>query len=67
MRRRRQADSADGTLGSSIRREAAPPCGRRHWDLRWSSAWGHETCDGRRRHADCAIGALGGAPYGATT
>merc|ERR1712190_669993 len=22
------------------------PCGLRHWDLRWSSLWGHETCEG---------------------
>eukprot|EP00959_Pyramimonas_sp_CCMP1952_P067966 1418627-Pyramimonas_sp.AAC.1 len=43
----------------------------RHWDLRWSSLWGHGTCEGcakmeLRRQADCATGTLGGAPYGAT-
>ena len=21
-------------------------CGRQHWGLRWSSLWGHETCEG---------------------
>eukprot|EP00959_Pyramimonas_sp_CCMP1952_P085482 1788050-Pyramimonas_sp.AAC.1 len=36
-----------------------------------SSLWGHETFEGcatmgRRRHAGCATGTLGGAPCGAT-
>ena len=26
--------------------EAGTPCELRHWDLRWSSLWGHETCEG---------------------
>eukprot|EP00959_Pyramimonas_sp_CCMP1952_P203493 4255315-Pyramimonas_sp.AAC.1 len=21
-------------------------CGHIHWDLRWGSPWGHETCEG---------------------
>ena len=25
---------------------AGPPCGLCHWDLRWSSLWGHGTCEG---------------------
>ena len=38
-------------------------CDRGHWDIRWSSLWGHETCKecakmGRHRHANCATGAL---------
>ena len=46
-------------------------CGHTHWDLRWSSLWGHETCEGCsdmevELHADPAPGAFGGAPYGAT-
>eukprot|EP00959_Pyramimonas_sp_CCMP1952_P038236 800201-Pyramimonas_sp.AAC.1 len=46
-------------------------CGLRHWDLRWSSLWGHEACEGVPKwvcvtHAGCAIGTVGGAPYGAT-
>ena len=24
----------------------ADACGHRHWGLRWSSQWGHETCEG---------------------
>eukprot|EP00959_Pyramimonas_sp_CCMP1952_P231417 4837187-Pyramimonas_sp.AAC.1 len=48
--------------------DACEPC---HWGLRWSSRWGHETCKwcaerGGGRHADPAIGAFSGAPYGAT-
>eukprot|EP00959_Pyramimonas_sp_CCMP1952_P179780 3759228-Pyramimonas_sp.AAC.1 len=40
--------------------------GRRHRGLRWSSLWGHEAYEGcakmgRRRHANCATGVLGGA------
>ena len=42
-------------------------CGLRHWDLRWSSLWGHETLSWMgETHANCATGTLGGAPYGAT-
>eukprot|EP00959_Pyramimonas_sp_CCMP1952_P086839 1816298-Pyramimonas_sp.AAC.1 len=41
-----------------------------HWSLRWSSLWDHESCDGcavmAGTHVSCAIGAFGGAPYGAT-
>eukprot|EP00959_Pyramimonas_sp_CCMP1952_P029971 628772-Pyramimonas_sp.AAC.1 len=22
------------------------PCEHRHWSLRWSSLWGHDTCEG---------------------
>eukprot|EP00959_Pyramimonas_sp_CCMP1952_P115319 2410269-Pyramimonas_sp.AAC.1 len=50
---------------------AAPQCGLRHWDLMRSSLWGHEACEGvpqlgRRRHADCVTGTLGGVPERAT-
>eukprot|EP00959_Pyramimonas_sp_CCMP1952_P293768 6144279-Pyramimonas_sp.AAC.1 len=24
-------------------------CGRSHWNLRWSSLWGHETCEGHAK------------------
>eukprot|EP00959_Pyramimonas_sp_CCMP1952_P381801 8000586-Pyramimonas_sp.AAC.1 len=53
-------------------------CGRSHWNLRWSSLWGHEACYGATKrvrgvlewvvepHADAATGAFCGAPYGAT-
>ena len=50
-------------------------CERCHWGLGWSSRWGHEPCEGRaemgmrwagRTHVNCATGAFGGAPYGAT-
>ena len=46
-------------------------CGRQHWGLRWSSLWGHETCEGWAKvgvvtYAIPASGALGGAPYEAT-
>ena len=42
-------------------------CELRHWDLRWSSLWGHETLYWvGETHANCATGTFGGAPYGAT-
>jgi len=42
-------------------------CGPCHWGLRRSSLWGHETLYWVwESHADTAIGAFGGAPYGAT-
>eukprot|EP00959_Pyramimonas_sp_CCMP1952_P365785 7660635-Pyramimonas_sp.AAC.1 len=42
-------------------------CELRHWDLRWSSLWGHEAlCWAGETHANCATGTFGGAPYGAT-
>ena len=46
-------------------------CGPCHWGLRWSSLWGHETCEGCAkveggRHARSATGAFGGAPCGVT-
>eukprot|EP00959_Pyramimonas_sp_CCMP1952_P332647 6965811-Pyramimonas_sp.AAC.1 len=42
-------------------------CELRHWDLRWSSLWGHETLSWvAEAHAHCAIDAFGGTPYGAT-
>ena len=42
-------------------------CEHRHWGLRWSSLWGHETLSwAGETHASAASGALGGAPYGAT-
>ena len=49
----------------------ADACGHLHWGPRWSSLWGHETCEGCAEmrvelHADPATGAFGGAPYGAT-
>eukprot|EP00959_Pyramimonas_sp_CCMP1952_P401355 8409781-Pyramimonas_sp.AAC.1 len=38
-----------------------------HWNLRWSSLWGHETLHWvREAHAGCATGAFGRDPYGAT-
>eukprot|EP00959_Pyramimonas_sp_CCMP1952_P302350 6326346-Pyramimonas_sp.AAC.1 len=44
------------------------PC---RWGLRWSSLWGHGTCEGcaeiwRWHHANPAAWAFGGAPNGAT-
>ena len=50
---------------------AVGACERSHLGLRWSSLWGHETCEGvpkwvRWAHANAAIWAFGGAPYGAT-
>ena len=50
---------------------AVPPCERSYWGLRWSSLCGHEACEecaemGVEPHANAAIGAFGGAPYGAT-
>eukprot|EP00959_Pyramimonas_sp_CCMP1952_P320188 6700715-Pyramimonas_sp.AAC.1 len=78
MGRHRHAGGATGTLGGApyggtkrvrgVPNGAAPPCGQRHCDLRWSSLWGHETCEGcakmwRHRHADGASGTFGGAPY----
>eukprot|EP00959_Pyramimonas_sp_CCMP1952_P164479 3438670-Pyramimonas_sp.AAC.1 len=34
-------------------------CGLRHWDLRWSSLWGHEALYWVwETHADCAAGAF---------
>ena len=44
---------------------------RCEYRIRWNSLWGHETCEGcaemgRRCHANFPIGALGGAPFGAT-
>eukprot|EP00959_Pyramimonas_sp_CCMP1952_P205632 4300260-Pyramimonas_sp.AAC.1 len=46
----------------------APPREVRHWDLSWSSLYGHETYEGcarrgRRRRGRCATGTLAGAPY----
>ena len=39
----------------------------RHGDIRWSALWGHEAlCRVGETHVDTAIGALGGAPHGAT-
>ena len=39
---------AGGDTGtfSTVDERAAPACRLRHWDLRWSSLWGHETCEG---------------------
>ena len=32
---------------SGVRQNGAgPQCEPCHWDLRWSSLWGHETCEG---------------------
>eukprot|EP00959_Pyramimonas_sp_CCMP1952_P255242 5331150-Pyramimonas_sp.AAC.1 len=51
---------------------ACAPCGLCRWGLRWVSVWSHETSEGvppnrvRVRHADCAAGVFGGAPYRAT-
>ena len=54
---------------------AVPPCERSHWGPRWSSLWGHEPRErcaemglrwAGRTHANCATGAFGGAPHGAT-
>ena len=28
-------------------------CGLHHWDLRWSSLWGHETCDVQKHTMKC--------------
>eukprot|EP00959_Pyramimonas_sp_CCMP1952_P406323 8515900-Pyramimonas_sp.AAC.1 len=36
-------------------------CGLRHRDLRWSSRWGHETCEGC---ADMSVGDACGLPMG---
>ena len=33
--------------------DAAMPCEFRHWDLRWSSLWGHETCEGCAETETC--------------
>ena len=78
MGRGRHASCATGTLvgapyGATKRVRGVPrtACELRHWDLRWSSLWGHETCEGcakmgRVPHAGCATGTLVGAPYGAT-
>eukprot|EP00959_Pyramimonas_sp_CCMP1952_P090740 1899671-Pyramimonas_sp.AAC.1 len=42
-------------------------CEFRHWDIRWSSLFGHETLYSvGEPHADCAIGTFGGAPSGTT-
>ena len=46
------------------------PCGPCRWGLRWGSLWGHEPCEGvpewaQWAHANAAIWALSGAPYGA--
>eukprot|EP00959_Pyramimonas_sp_CCMP1952_P287344 6009444-Pyramimonas_sp.AAC.1 len=47
---------------------------RSHWDLWWSSLWGHEAREGCAEmgggnacaaKANAATGAVGGAPYGA--
>ena len=79
MGRGRHAGCATWTLGgapygATKRVRGVPQWGGhrmrvfRHWDLRWSSLWGHETCEGcakmgRVPHASSAIGTLGGAPY----
>ena len=59
------------TVRGVCRNGAVAPCELSHWGLRWSSLWGHETCEGcaemgRWRHANFPTGAFGGAPYGAT-
>eukprot|EP00959_Pyramimonas_sp_CCMP1952_P132571 2772147-Pyramimonas_sp.AAC.1 len=42
-------------------------CGLRHWDLRWSSLWGHEALYSvGETHAGGDTGSFGGAPHGAT-
>eukprot|EP00959_Pyramimonas_sp_CCMP1952_P191670 4008002-Pyramimonas_sp.AAC.1 len=42
-----------------------PACGHRHWGLRWSSLWGHETLYRvGETHADTAAGAFGGLLHG---
>eukprot|EP00959_Pyramimonas_sp_CCMP1952_P039952 835487-Pyramimonas_sp.AAC.1 len=51
--------------------EEVAACGHSHWGLRCSYLWSHEACEVCAivrvwRHADAAIGALGGAPYGTT-
>ena len=46
--------------------DAWVPC---HQNLRWSSGWDRETCEGCATwawHAGLAVGAFGGTPYGAT-
>eukprot|EP00959_Pyramimonas_sp_CCMP1952_P446318 9344696-Pyramimonas_sp.AAC.1 len=50
---------------------SAPSCELRRWDLRGAPLWGHEAREGRakmgrRRRANCGVGTLHGAPYGAT-
>eukprot|EP00959_Pyramimonas_sp_CCMP1952_P166097 3471473-Pyramimonas_sp.AAC.1 len=41
--------------------------GLQHWDLRWSSLWGHEALYWvGGTHASGSTGAAGGAPNGAT-
>eukprot|EP00959_Pyramimonas_sp_CCMP1952_P335601 7027313-Pyramimonas_sp.AAC.1 len=41
-------------------------CDHNHWGFRWSSLWGHGALYARARtHVVTAIGAIGGAPYGA--
>eukprot|EP00959_Pyramimonas_sp_CCMP1952_P199829 4179642-Pyramimonas_sp.AAC.1 len=42
---------------------AGPPCELRRWDHRWSSLWGHGTCEGcakigQGRHASSATGTI---------
>eukprot|EP00959_Pyramimonas_sp_CCMP1952_P115901 2422922-Pyramimonas_sp.AAC.1 len=52
---------------------AAGACERHRWDLRWSSLWGHETCEGcaemkwmRRAHGNAGMWTFGGVQYGTT-
>ena len=67
-----KSQTAEPTSVRSVcQKRPESPCRRSHWGLRWSSLWGHETCEGCARrgpnhHADAATGAFGGAPYGAT-
>eukprot|EP00959_Pyramimonas_sp_CCMP1952_P123889 2590057-Pyramimonas_sp.AAC.2 len=47
---------------------ACEPC---HWGRWWGSPWDHEACEGCAetggdQHANPAVWAFGGAPYGAT-
>eukprot|EP00959_Pyramimonas_sp_CCMP1952_P209941 4392601-Pyramimonas_sp.AAC.1 len=63
-------------LGHSLELPLGPPnavlgggtaCGLRHWDLWWSSLWGHEALYWvGEPHAHCATGTVVGAPSGAT-
>eukprot|EP00959_Pyramimonas_sp_CCMP1952_P067733 1413740-Pyramimonas_sp.AAC.1 len=46
-------------------------CKHHHLGLRWGSRWSHEACEACAEicggtHANIAIGAFGGVPYGAT-
>eukprot|EP00959_Pyramimonas_sp_CCMP1952_P226037 4727067-Pyramimonas_sp.AAC.1 len=66
-------DSPMGPRSSwgACRNRRRPPCDFCHWDLTWSSLWGHVPRGGcaempRNHHASAASGTLGGAAYGAT-